>query len=741
VPRRAVPAPRARRADRPRSLSASVSALARFVFAGDRRVWWTAIAVGLPLAVLILVWCLVPRPYFTGTNSVDVYTYAAPTPRGQNLCIRGLKVPGGTAALRMKLISSPQTFPMRPRLHYAIRLGGRSLTRQLPAQQVPADRISAATVSLPPVPDGLSYEPASLCVRADEGLVNWGGASTHAGLERLPTVGGKPIPARVAVFFLPRPGAKRSYLSAAGDMFRRAALFRAGFVGPWLYALLFFVLLPGLVLLSVRTLAVAVAGGTRRFAVFLFMICALNASAWALITPAFHGPDEVDHFAYLQAMAEQGRSAARGVSRYLDWSGAEHLAVDASRMETDHLGDDSRAPWLESDVQDWRQAVAHLHPSRTNGGGYTPGAAAHGPIYYLALSPAYRLAGTSVFAELTLARLMSALVGALAAVFAYLIMLEFAPGRRWLGVMAALLVSFQPMYGFMSGVINNDVGVNAGAAAVELLLIRMVRRGLTVRSGGLAGLLLILIPLVKGTGYSLFPVAGVALLLALWRRHRRGDLLPAGVFLAAATATQLLWGRVSGVFDRAAFTTPSGASPVNTSAAGHQISGYLSYLWQVFLPRLSSMVPHFPEGPLPAYIIFVERGWGAFGWYAIYFPGWVYDVIEGVMLAVPLLALVSAVREWSFFRRHVLDIGVLVLMPLAVVAGVEYAYYTPGTHELIPEFGRYAFPGIAPLAVLVIASLHAFGRRALPIVGTVLVMAMMALSYAGQLLMLTRFYA
>jgi hypothetical protein len=653
----------------------------------------------------------------------------------------GLKVPAGTYGLQMKLISAQEVYPYRSRLHFSIRLGQRLVSRQLPPARVPPSRLSTATVPLPPLPPRVSDERSSLCVSAERGLVNWGGTPTTAGLEGLPTIDGAAVPARVAVFYLPRPRAKRSYLSAAGDMFRRASLFRAGLVGPWLYLLLFVVVLPGIALAAVRTVAVAVAGGARRYAVFVFVLCSLNAAAWSFITPPFQGPDEVDHFAYLQSTAEQGRFASPSPSRYSGWSDAEGLAVSASRMETNHITDDSRAPWLQSDVQDWRRVIAGLHPPRTNGGGYTGGAAIHGPFYYLALSPAYLLAGTSPFAELTVARLMSALVGALAAVFAYLIMLEFAPGRRWLGVMAALLVGFQPMYGFISGMINNDVGINAGAAAVEWLLIRMVRRGLTIRGGALTGGLLVLLPLIKGSGYSLFPIAGIALLIAVWRRHRRAELIPAGALVGAAAATQLLWTLASRVFNRPTFPTQGGRSPVNTTQASHQIFGYLSYLWQIFLPRLPGMAMHFPDGPLPGYIIYVERGWGAFGWYSIYFPGWVYDVIEVVMIAVPVLALVSAVGEWPFFKRNIVDIGVLVLMPLAVVGGVEYVYYTPGARQLIAEFGRYAFPAVAPLAVLVIASLHAVGRRALPVAGVVLVVAAIALSYAGQLLTLTRFYA
>jgi hypothetical protein len=69
------------------------------------------------------------------------------------------------------------------------------------------------------------------------------------------------------------------------------------------------------------------------------------------------------------------------------------------------------------------------------------------------------------------------------------------------------------------------------------------------------------------------------------------------------------------------------------------------------------------------------------------------------------------------------------------------SFYTIGARNFIPEFGRYAFPAIAPLAVLVVASLHAFGRRWALFAGVGLLVAMLALSYASQLLTLTGFYA
>ena len=80
------------------------------------------------------------------------------------------------------------------------------------------------------------------------------------------------------------------------------------------------------------------------------------------------------------------------------------------------------------------------------------------------------------------------------------------------------------MYGFISGVVNNDVGVNAGAAALELLLIRMLRRGITMRLGLLTGAVLIALPIVKGTG-----------LLAVPGRRARAARDRCGATIAAPT--------------------------------------------------------------------------------------------------------------------------------------------------------------------------------------------------------------
>jgi hypothetical protein len=720
--------------------------LAAAVFAGDPRVWRAALAVAVPLVALVAFYCLRPRPYYTGTNSVEALTYIAETPAGKQMCVPNAQIPAGTGRIRLQLISATTT---RPALHMTIALpaGAGTLESELPALTVPANRISAAEFPIPASRRTSAAGVASLCVSAN-GLVNWGGTPLPVPPSPSPpTENGHAILGRIALWYLPPSGGQRSYASRLGPILSRASLFRPGLVGPWLYVLILFLVLPGLALASVRCLAVAAKRESftqRRMAACLFAIAAVNFACWALITPPFQAPDEVDHFAYTQSLVERGEAPSRNPGSPLPrWSSAEALALEDESFFTDHQVGGSRAPWLASQQDYYRGQVAKEHPPASNGGGNET-AATHGAIYYAALAPAYMLASSSPFDQLTLMRLTSALIGALTVLFAFLLARELAPGRPWLAVLAALLVVYEPMYGFISGAVNNDVGVNAAAAGLELLLILLVRRGFTLTLGLLTGGVLIALPIVKATGDSLYPVAALALVATLWRHHRRADLVGVAGLGVAALAVRELASHLSGVFRVSEAAGGASGSGLAAGAASNVLAhpfGYLAYLWEVFLPRLSFMAPHFETATPPAFVIFVERGWGAFGWYDVLFPHWVYDVILAAMLLVALLGLLALRREWGFVRRHLVEAVLLALMPIAVVAGFEAAYYTTGSRPAIAEFGRYAFPAIAPLAVLVVASLHAFSRRWALLGGAGLLVGMLGLSYAAQLVTLTGFYA
>jgi hypothetical protein len=711
------------------------------VFAGDQRVWRGALVVGIPLVLLVAFYCVRPRDYFTGTNSVEPATYVAQASSGQPLCVRGLRLPGHTARLRFQLISETST---RPVLRLNLHEGGHTAVIRLPATNVGPSRTSGPTFS---IREAAVAHAASLCLRA-RGVVNWAGtpASTGPAGTPPPTLSGAPLAGRIAIWYLPRVGARRSYLSRLGKILARASLFRPALIGPWLYVLILFVVLPLLAVASLRCLALAVARPAGlRLGPSIYAIAAINFACWALITPAFQAPDEVDHFAYTQSLVEHGHAPSQSPSSpLLRWSTSEGVALEGTSFATDHQVGDSRPPWEARQEHEYLAGRVKLRPSAGNGGGNET-AATHGPIYYGALAPAYAAASSSPFDQLTLMRLTSALIGALTVLFAYLLGRELAPEQPWIGVLTALLVAFQPMFGFISGAVNNDTGVNAGAAALELLLIRGLRRGLTVRWGLVTAAVLILLPLVKGTSYALYPVAAIAFAAILWRHHRRSDAPAWAALVLVGVGLRLLSTQLGGVFrpssGTSAATVEAGTVAGSTSAAFANPLGYLAYLWQVFLPRLSFMAPHFESVSWPAFVIFDERGWGAFGWYDVFFPHWVYVVLVVAMLGAVALALIAALRNRAFVLLNALELLILVLVPIAVVAGVEAAFYTPGSRPIVAEFGRYVFPAIVPLALVPVAALFVFRPRHAVYAGAGLLVAMIALSYAGQLTTLTGFFA
>jgi hypothetical protein len=743
------------------------------LFAGDRRVWKAAALAAVPAVALLAFYCLRPNFYYTGTNSVAEGTHLEHVPARTPVCTPAvLELPAGTAFVRLRLRSPTRE---RPALHLTLRVGSSNLTSSLPPLRVASNRLSNADFPVPKTPGRPAARYASLCAQADEGEVEWAATAVPSIVAQSVKVGGAPLPAQLAVWFLPPAGSQRSYVQEAGAIFRRAAMFRASFVGAWTYGLLILLVLPGIGLLGIRCLAVAlgspsgttapsttpdaatvrgspasagsvaVGWSARRAAGWVFAIAAVNFACWALITPAFQAPDEVDHFAYVQSVIERGEGPSTNPAAPLDrWSSAESLALEASAFPTDHERPDTRMPGTALAADRYRRLHALEHPPADNAGGYST-TAVHGPLYYLALAPGYLAAGPgATFSQLTLMRLMSALLGALAALFAFLIARELAPSRPWLAVLAGLLVAYQPMYGFISGTLNNDVGVNAAAAAAAFLLIRALRRGMNIRWGLLTGVTLVAMPLAKQTGLSLYPVAVLALVAALALHHRRRDLSGWVSLAAGAISMDVVSARVLSMLQPSAAANGFSAIGSNTSAAHEAVTHipeFLSYLWQIFLPRLPGMAQHFDVGGIPGFTIFVRRGWGAFGWYDIFFPHWVYLAILAVMLAAVPVGVLAVRREWRWIRHNWLETMTVVLVPVAVIAGFEAAYFSPGVQTIVPTFGRYVFPAIAPLAVLVVGVLHGFGRRNMFYCGVALLVAMIALSYGSQLLTLTSFYA
>ena len=251
-----------------------------------------------------------------------------------------------------------------------------------------------------------------------------GGTAGVQADQRPPRLDGEPLDARVALRFLaPEGDSPHACCPRCRTRSERAAVLRPGIVGPWLYALIFLVLLPALAFVSLRLMATRAAGAGRvRSAVAtVALVACLNAAAWALITPAWHGPDEPDHFAYAQSVAERGETPDKQQSDAPAFSSRSVVALNAARTYSVVGLGDARPPWLAADEAHYRARLTRDPGREDDGGGYLYSTSAHLPGYYLLTVPAYAAADSEdTFSELTAMRLVSALLAALAAACAFL---------------------------------------------------------------------------------------------------------------------------------------------------------------------------------------------------------------------------------------------------------------------------------------------------------------------------------
>jgi hypothetical protein len=670
--------------------------------------------------------------------------------------VTGLNLPVGTRRLEVGLATGQAR---APRVTATVRTAqGMATSTRLGPTVI--GQVARTDFTVPRLPAGVSSLPARVCLTSSSGTFALAVTPTVLGEGGLLETKGAGQLYRAATWYRPAVGARRSYLGELGTIADRATVLAPGFLKPWVIYLALFGVLPMVALLAVRLLASAVAGGVpaRRLALWVFVIAALNGFTWAVVTPAFQAPDEVDHYAYTESLVELGHKPSPYSADNARWSTAESDALIATGMLTNHFLDDSRAADLPANARQYRRLLNSGFAARDDGGGYET-TASYGPLYYYAVAPGYLLGGTTL-SRLGGMRLMSALIGALAGVFALLAILELVPRRPWLAVLGGLAVALEPMFGFLSGAVNNDVGIAAGAAAVVYLLLRLIRRGLPPWLLVVFGVLLGALPWVKSSAYELWVAVVVGVALALWSHRER--LRSAAPFGADRSALLGWIGAAAGLVVtyllcrhlNTLITPPPPVAGAATAAASSSTAAttgplkviidhpasFLAYLWEVFLPPVLGMHEHFPPGN-PASAIFLRGGWASFGWNDTTFPEWVYNVIEYLMAIALLLGLRGL---WQRRRTSVAwwpMVLLVILIPLIVFIGFEAAFYTSGTRSLIAEMGRYEFPALVSLAALGVGALLGLGRRFQVPAAAVVLALMLALGYASHALTLVQFFS
>lgn len=727
------------------------------LFPGDRRIWQVAAVILAVIGGLVFWQLAKPRDVLIGANGVAARNTGNEVPSGQQLCVYRVRVPTGARTVRWTIDTRTAG---KPAMDLEVRLW-QSADRRGTAEVIRGKRTAEPTqVGLVPVPIRLDRNVpgesdsrlADLCLTPHGGSVFPWGNSLKGNTDRKVRINGRTIPGdqfRPSLEYLGGGDTTRSMLSRPQAIFERMSLFRPAFVGPWTYWLIFLLVLPTIAYGSIRLIAVADQRSVRRIAATAYVLAVAVGWTWALLTPTFQTPDESEHFAAVQYFAETGNAvdAAPDARRPVPWSQQEAVAIDATRVLASHEKRGAKLPWPAGYERAW-QAAEKNHGkglARDDGGGYHPAVSSHSPAYYALMSPAYLIARNhSPWAQVLAVRWWNALLAGLIAAFAVLAVAEVLPKRRNLAAAGGLIIVAQPMVGFMAGAINNDTAVNVAGAGIVWLVLRGLRRGLTWRIGLALGALLALAPIVKGTGYELFPPTMMAVLFMLWRGRRSKEawlgLVLQFVSFAVVTAT---WAQASSGFHREVLTTPGGGGASSIPGLT-DIPAYLNWMWQFLVPvyRLPGMI-ELTSVRWPFVNVYIERGFGAFGWYAIEFPSWVSLTIMAVSALLLFAGVVFLARHRSLLRAYLPELLFLAAVPITVVFAVEAAYanLTNIPYDGTPEQGRYGFPALVALAVITAGCCAAFGELRGRRIATGLVAALLGLTFAGQVMMIQSFYA
>ncbi|HST55848.1 MAG TPA: DUF2142 domain-containing protein [Solirubrobacteraceae bacterium] len=467
------------------------------------------------------------------------------------------------------------------------------------------------------------------------------------------------------------------------------------------------------------------------------LIAFLSAAGWSILSPPFQVIDEPDHFAYAQHLAETGSAPTSPPSSF--YSSEEQTAIRDLGHFLVRRHPESPIVYTAAELVKLRWDLA---ARQARGDGRFAGTATSEPPLYYALEtiPYHLASGGSVLARLQAMRLLSALMAAVTALFAFLFVREVVPREPWAWAVGGLGVALQPLLGEISGGVNPDALLYAVSAALLYCLARGFRRGLTrglaLATGGVIALGL----LSKLNFVGVLPGAVVGLIVLLFRALRAAER-PAWRSLALAMTAAAL--PVGGYVIFSGSTSTVGdlvAHSLTPSYSSSSLLDELSHIWQLFMPRLPGMANHFP-GIDTTRTIWLDGLVGLYGWIDTTFPRWVYQLALLPIGLITALCLRTLLIERAALRRRASELAVYTLITagmMAVIGAASYVFFLQqsGPYQQV----RYLFPLLALLGVVLALAARGGGRRWGPVAGALIIMLILAHDVFSQLLVAARYY-
>jgi len=424
--------------------------------------------------------------------------------------------------------------------------------------------------------------------------------------------------------------------------------------------------------------------------VILAIISLLRGLVYGAVIPPWQAPDEPKHFEYVWLLYEK-----RHLVTIKDATLAMQQAIITSMNE----------------YQFWRFGVVgtfdpYVPPQSFKDiwGASGPSTLLHRPpLYYLLSLPLYALvADKDIVTRLYTLRLVSAILGVLTVLTAYLTVRELFPSDEFMWISVPSFVAFFPMLSFLFGSFTYDNLANLLISLIWYLVVAFFGRGgswrqvlgITAAVGGAIA--------TKRTTLSILPVLLVAVPIYLWTARKRGFVTRRFILSAVGASAVLLILAILG------WTLLGEEKHVVLIATLSQ------YLFN-YPGQMQSIVERLPELDLSMSIRWAQRlfvsFWANFGWVRVTLAFVWYAVLAVVSAAAVGGLLLFALRQVrgmksleSWKQQCLLLFGLYVA--ITMVASVAFFSAYIGTDwERAPQ-GRYIFLSIVPFAILFMVGLR-----------------------------------
>jgi 4-amino-4-deoxy-L-arabinose transferase-like glycosyltransferase len=470
------------------------------------------------------------------------------------------------------------------------------------------------------------------------------------------------------------------------------------------------------------------------------LIACLNGIAWSIITPPFQGRDEPSHFAYVQQLAETETLPHVSNESPSGFSPEEELVLVGVHQYEIKLSPEIHAI---SSMAEQRILKQDLSEDLSNiGSGYAGTATSEPPLYYAIEMVPYAMGAGNTLVQLELMRLSDALIAGITALLIFFFVREVLPGVPWAATIGAACVSVQPLFGFMSGTLNPDNMLYTMAAGLFLCLARGFRRGLSRGLAVVTGLVIAtgFMTKLNFIGLSFGGCLGL-MLLGVRKTGSKGghEIKSSAIGLAIGVSPILLYMLVNGVSGN---PTLGPASEITHIFDRGRFFHELTYMWQLYLPRLPGMT-HFFAGMHTYRDIWFDRSVGLYGWLDTSFPRWVTDIALVIAGAVSLLFLRALVVKRKAVRSRLLELLSYTTISVGMLAIVAAASYSTRLNTSgVYGYGdpRYLLPMLPLLGAVVALAVRGAGRRWAPAAGAIIITIFLAHDILSQLQVIARYY-